>query len=197
MLRTSRINPTKSAYEVLEGPHDFKRNPWAPPGCRAVLHKPATTRRSWSPRGTDAWYTGPAMHHYRSYEFYIPETRAYRISASAQFFPTYCDLPTESPHEAAARTAAELLIELRQHHKAKDPGQLSRHQRAIKIINDIYQLNLQQSPRVDIPAAPPPRVEPTLSSNPTAPRTLQQAPRLHNRITRCNTPGLNTSPTPP
>jgi hypothetical protein len=74
MLRTSRIDPTKSAYEILEGPHDFNRHPWAPPGCRAILHEPATTRTSWGPRGTDAWYIGPAMHHYRSYEFYVPET---------------------------------------------------------------------------------------------------------------------------
>eukprot|EP00804_Cyclotella_cryptica_P007932 CCRYP_019848-RA/>CCRYP_019848-RA protein AED:0.05 eAED:-0.05 QI:0/-1/0/1/-1/1/1/0/1335 len=197
MLRTSSIDPTKSAYEILEGPHDFNQNPWAPPGCRAILHEPATTRTSWGPRGTDAWYIGPAVHHYRSYEFYVPETQSYRISASAKFFPSYCDLPTESPLEAAARTAAELIIELRQHRNPQDPTQLSHHQRAIKIINDIYQLNSQQSPRVDIQTMPPPRVEPTLSSNPTAPRILRTTPRLHNRVTRRNTPGLTTNPTPP
>eukprot|EP00804_Cyclotella_cryptica_P024589 CCRYP_001603-RA/>CCRYP_001603-RA protein AED:0.24 eAED:0.18 QI:0/0/0/1/1/1/2/0/837 len=197
MLRTSRIDPTKSAYEILEGPHDFNRNPWAPPGCRAILHKPATTRTSWGPRGTDAWYISPAMHHYRSYEFYVPETRSYCISASAKFFPSYCDLPTESPLEAAARTAAELLIELRQQRDPQDPTQLSRHQRAIKIINDIYQLNSQQAPRVNTQTAPPPRVEPTLSSNPTAPRILGTTSRLHTRVTQRNTPGLTTVPTPP
>ena len=67
------------------------------------------------------------MHHYRSYEFYVPDTRAYRISASANFFPSYCDLPTETPLEAAARTAAELIDELRQHRNSRDPTQLSRH----------------------------------------------------------------------
>eukprot|EP00804_Cyclotella_cryptica_P024442 CCRYP_019261-RA/>CCRYP_019261-RA protein AED:0.29 eAED:0.18 QI:0/0/0/1/0.33/0.25/4/0/786 len=196
MLRTSRIDNTKSAYEILEGPHDFNRNPWAPPGCRAIIHEPATTRRSWGPRGTDAWYIGPAMHHYRSYEFYVPETRSYRISASARFFPTYCDFPTESPLDAAARTAAELLIELRQQRDPQDPTQLSRHQRAITIINDIYQLNSQRAPRVNTPIAPPPRVEPTLSSNPTAPRTLRTTPRVHAKVTRRNTPGLATNPSP-
>ena len=180
MLRTSRIDPTKSVYENLEG-----------------AHEPATTRTSWGPRGTDAWYIGPAMHHYRSYEFYVPETRSYRISASAKFFPSYCDLPTESPIEAAARTAAELLIKLRQQRDPQDPTQLSRHQRAIKIINDIYHLNSQQAPRVNTQTSPPPRVEPTLSSNPTAPRILRTTPRLHTRVTRRNTPGLTTEPTPP
>ncbi|KAL7483087.1 hypothetical protein ACHAW6_013637, partial [Cyclotella cf. meneghiniana] len=197
MLRTSRIDPTKSAYEILEGPHDFNRNPWAPPGCRAILHEPATTRTSWGPRGTDAWYIGPAMHHYRSYEFYVPDTRSYHISASAKFFPSYCDLPTESPLEAAARTAAELLIELRQQHDPQDPTQPSRHQRAIKIINDIYQLNSQQALRVNTQTAPPPRAGPTLSSNPTTPRILRTTPRLHTRVTQHNTPGLTTVPTPP
>ncbi len=123
-----------------------------------------------------------------------------RHAPTASQHPLNSSPPTAtSPqnHHMKLRPALQLnLIELCQHRRAKDPGQLSRHQRAVKIINDIYQLNLQQSPRVDIPAAPPPRVEPTLSSNPTATRTLQQAPRLHNRITRRNTPGLSTSPTP-
>ncbi|KAL7485737.1 hypothetical protein ACHAW6_011335 [Cyclotella cf. meneghiniana] len=77
MLRTSCINPTKSAYDILEGPHDLNRHPWAPPGCRAVIHKPTDNRTLWGPRGTDAWYIGPAKHHYRSYEFYVPDAQAY------------------------------------------------------------------------------------------------------------------------
>eukprot|EP00804_Cyclotella_cryptica_P030317 CCRYP_011858-RA/>CCRYP_011858-RA protein AED:0.36 eAED:0.36 QI:0/-1/0/1/-1/1/1/0/366 len=197
MLHTYRIDPAKSAYEILDGPHNFNQNPWAPPGCRAILHEPGTTRTSWGLRGTDAWYIGPAMHHYRSYEFYVPETRAYRISALTTFFPSYCNLPTETQLEAAARTAAKLIIELRQHRDSRDPTQLSRHQRAIKIINDIYQLNHQRSPRVEVPTAPPTRVAPTLSSNPTAPQILRITPRLHNRVTRRNTPGLATNPNPP
>eukprot|EP00804_Cyclotella_cryptica_P030451 CCRYP_008524-RA/>CCRYP_008524-RA protein AED:0.26 eAED:0.26 QI:0/0/0/1/1/1/2/0/901 len=197
MLHTSRIDPTKSAYEILEGPHDFNQTPWAPPGCRAILHEPVSTQTSWGPCGTDAWYLGPAMHHYQSYEFYIPETRAYRISASAKFFPSYCNLPTESPLKNAACPAAELIIKLHQHRNANDPSQLSCHQRAMKIINNTYQLNSQQSPRVEVPATQPPRVETTLSSNPTAPRTLCITPQLHNRVTRNNTLGLATSPTPP
>ena len=52
---------------------------------------------SWGPCCTDAWYIGPAPHHYCSYEFYVPDTWAYQISASAQFFPTYCEIPSEMP----------------------------------------------------------------------------------------------------
>jgi hypothetical protein len=197
MLRTSRIDPSKSAYEVLEGPHDFNRHPWAPPGCRAVIHEPADSRSSWGPRGIDAWYIAPATNHYRSYNFYVPETRAYRISASAQFFPAFCDIPTESPVEAAARTAAELIIELRKHRNDNSAPALSRHQRAIKIINDIYKHIGQQPPRVEEPDGTSPRVEPTLSNNPTAPRVLKSTPRTHNRVTRNNTPGLAEPPVAP
>ncbi len=32
MLRTSQTNPKLSAYQVLEGVHDFNHTPWAPPG---------------------------------------------------------------------------------------------------------------------------------------------------------------------
>ncbi|KAL7475711.1 hypothetical protein ACHAW6_001620, partial [Cyclotella cf. meneghiniana] len=64
MLHTSRIDPSKSAYEILEGPHDFNRHPWGPPGCRAVIHELAGTRTSWGPCGTDAWYIGLAPNHY-------------------------------------------------------------------------------------------------------------------------------------
>eukprot|EP00956_Cyclotella_meneghiniana_P042186 scaffold248388_cov50-Cyclotella_meneghiniana.AAC.4 len=200
MLRTSRIDPSKSAYEVLEGPHDFNRNPWAPPGCRAIIHEPADNRSSWGPRGTDAWYIAPSTDHYRSYEFYVPETRAYRISASAQFFPSYCEVPTETPAESAARAAAELIIELRQQRNDGTPATLSRHQRAMKIIKELFQHCNAQPPRVEdeTNANGSPRVAPSLSSNPSAPRVVKTTPRVHGRVTRNNTPGLAAPvPEPP
>jgi hypothetical protein len=108
------------------------------------------------------------MNHYRSYEFYVPKTRAYRISASAQFFPSYCDIPTEA-------AAAELILELQQLCKADSPTSLSRHQKAMKVINDIYKQIGQQPPKVEYPDAHPLMVEPTLSSNPTAPRVIKKS----------------------
>jgi hypothetical protein len=107
-----------SSSRARAGKHsNFLGTPWD----RRMMHRPCS------------------HNHYHSYEFYVPEMRAYRISASAQFFPTYCELPVELPIEAAARTAAELLIKLKQHHGATDPSSLSRHQQAMKIINSIYE----------------------------------------------------------
>ena len=37
MLRTSRLNQTKTAYEELEGAFDFNKTPLAPLGTKALL----------------------------------------------------------------------------------------------------------------------------------------------------------------
>ena len=54
MLRTSRVQPKLSAYHVLEGPHDFNRAPFSPPGTRATILNPPETRTSLGPRAIDA-----------------------------------------------------------------------------------------------------------------------------------------------
>ncbi|KAL7479986.1 hypothetical protein ACHAW6_005700 [Cyclotella cf. meneghiniana] len=47
MLQTSRNDPTKSANEILEGPHNFNCHTWAPPGCHSIIHKLADNRTLW------------------------------------------------------------------------------------------------------------------------------------------------------
>jgi hypothetical protein len=37
MLRPSRIDSTKLAYEVIHGPYDWNRFPLPPPGCKAII----------------------------------------------------------------------------------------------------------------------------------------------------------------
>ena len=44
ILQTSHPHPQKSAYHVLEGPHDFNRFPFTPPGCQATIFNPPETR---------------------------------------------------------------------------------------------------------------------------------------------------------
>ena len=39
MLRGSRINPKKSAYNEIWGNFDFNKTPLAPPGCLVVAHE--------------------------------------------------------------------------------------------------------------------------------------------------------------
>ena len=64
LLRPSRIDPSKSAYEALHGPYDWNRFPLAPPGCKAVIYEAPESRTSWGSHSTDAWYLGPSLDHY-------------------------------------------------------------------------------------------------------------------------------------
>ena len=73
-LRTSRINPKKSAYHQLHGKrYDWNRFPLAPPGTRAVLYLDPDNRSSWGTRGIYAWYCGTSNDHYICNKFYVPE----------------------------------------------------------------------------------------------------------------------------
>ena len=40
ILRTSRLHPQLLAYQVLEGTHDFNRQPWALPTTRETFFNP-------------------------------------------------------------------------------------------------------------------------------------------------------------
>lgn len=113
LLRASRTHPDISAYEALNGPYDWGRYPLAPPGCKAVIYESPATHGSWAARGTDAWFLGPSKDHYRCNLFYVPETRAYRISGSAELFPQHCQLPNMSPHEHLEALTDELKNEAR------------------------------------------------------------------------------------
>jgi hypothetical protein len=48
LLRHSRVNPTKSAYEILKGPYNWSRYHLAPLGTKAVIYDDANTRASWA-----------------------------------------------------------------------------------------------------------------------------------------------------
>ena len=117
LMRASQIDPTKSAYEALNGPYDWNRYPLAPLGCKAIVYEDGDTRGSWASRGVDGWdLLGPSKNHYRCDHYYIPETRAYRISGSTELFPQHCQLPnltdmqhlkalTKEIHEETAKVA--------------------------------------------------------------------------------------------
>jgi hypothetical protein len=100
MMRASRVDPTKLAYEILNGPYDWNRYPLAPLGCKVVMYEDGDTRGSWALRGVDRWYLGPSKDHYRCDLYVIPKMRAYRISGSTKLFPQHCQIPclTQQQH---------------------------------------------------------------------------------------------------
>ena len=64
LLRTARSDPSKSAYEALEGKFDYNATPLAPPGTKALVYETPKRRAAWAPHAVDAWYLGLAMDHY-------------------------------------------------------------------------------------------------------------------------------------
>jgi hypothetical protein len=99
LLRGSWVDPSKSAYEILNAPYDWIHYPLAPLGCKAIVYEDGDTCGSWASRGVDAFYLGPAKDHYRCNNYYVPETLAYRILGSTELFPQHCQLPSLTPHQ--------------------------------------------------------------------------------------------------
>ena len=113
LMRRSRIDPSKSAYEVLHGPYDWNRFPLAPPGCKAVIYESPAQHGSWGSRGVDAWYLGPSLDHYRCCHYFVPETRAYRISGSAELFTQHCQVPYLTTREHLQGLKTEVVNTLK------------------------------------------------------------------------------------
>jgi hypothetical protein len=180
MLRTSRVHPQLSAYQILEGAHDFNRVPWAPPGTRATIFNPPETRTSWGPRAIDAWYIGPAKQHYRCYSFYLPSTGGTRTSGQATFYPQHCAVPIETRMDETRRIAEQLVqaVKRLQHEQTAHPG---RHTAALHKLASIFKDSTGPIERVAVPTT-------QTSTNPTATANIRTAPRTHDRVTRNNQP---------
>jgi hypothetical protein len=92
MMCPSHLNPAISAYKAIHGPYDCNCFPLAYSGCKAIVYKSPETRGSWGSRGIDAWCVGPLLDHYPCNHFFVPKTRAYQISGSAELFPQHCQV---------------------------------------------------------------------------------------------------------
>ena len=188
MLRTSRVYPKLSAYHVLEGTHDFNRHPLAPPGTKATIFNPPETRTSWGPRAIDAWYLGTAKDHYRCLQFYVPTTRRTRVSGQYNLYPQHCQVPIEQPWDTTTKNAQQLLDSISKLRGTKYAPS-NRHIEALENLSRIYKAATDKLPADNAPQT-------NTSGTPTAPATIRQAPRVHLRQTRRNTPG-QLPPVPP
>ncbi len=221
MMRASRIDPTKSAHEVIHGKYDWNRYPLAPLGCRAVVYKDGDTRGSWASRGVDGWYLGPSQDHYSCDIYYIPDTRGYRVSGSTELFPQHCQLPDMSPHQHFCALVNEMsddidrqsltpkgrrilaLLRDRIHLLLAPPPTPEEQKVRLEEQRMNEQLAQEREQRVvdDTPIITIPRITeaPGIihSQNPTAKRFLKETPRVHCRVTRNNTPGIVATPIVP
>ena len=96
MLQQSLLNPGISAYEQVDGIHNFERTPLAPLGCNVQIHEKPHKRLTYAPHPVDRWYLGPAVHHYRCYTCYNIDTGGETKPDTISFFPSFMKMPNYS-----------------------------------------------------------------------------------------------------
>ena len=109
LLRHARVNPKLSSYAYLFGVFDFNKTPLAPPGTRVSVHNKADQRASWARRGLPAWYTGPALDHYRCVTCFDPTTKQERICDSVQFLPHKIPFPKVTIEDYIKQSVTDLV----------------------------------------------------------------------------------------
>ena len=109
LLPPSWINPAISTYTQISGNCNFNDTPLALTGCKVVIHNRATERSFWADHGTQGFYIGPANHHCRNYQCYIPGTKSIYISNTAEFFPHHTPLPATSSSDKIVLVLQDFL----------------------------------------------------------------------------------------
>ena len=90
-------NPLISAYEGFhQQPYDFAAHPIAPLGTHVVIYDSPAQRATWAAHGTDGFYLGPALDHYRCYRVFAHATKEQRISDTLAWFPAAVHMPGSS-----------------------------------------------------------------------------------------------------
>ena len=109
LLRAARCNPNLSAYAYLAGPHNFNKVPLAPPGTKIFVHTKPHKRQSWAYHGQVGWYVGPAIHHYRCFRVYMPQTGREIITDTLKFLPEKIPFPTEPIQNKLHRAITKII----------------------------------------------------------------------------------------
>jgi hypothetical protein len=87
LLRPARKEPNMSAWEQLHGIYDFNAHPLGPMGCRVLSHDKPDARESWGVHGTEGFYVGPTLDHYRCYNVLISSTNRIRTTDTISWHP--------------------------------------------------------------------------------------------------------------
>ncbi|EJK70474.1 hypothetical protein THAOC_08166 [Thalassiosira oceanica] len=191
LLRTSRRDPSKSAYEDLFGQFDYNKTPIAVVGSKALAYDAPSTRTTFAPHATDVYYVGPALQHYRCLRFWNTKTKRFRITNTYQLFPAHCTLPTISEADKTLIAAEELLAEFKRVQLSPNSAAKMKFAKTIDKLTEMLTESMPEKYR------PGPRVQgPTTSHDITAPENVRRAPLIHQRSTRSNTPieQLGTAP---
>ena len=71
---------------MLEGQFGFNKTPMVPPGTKVLIHDKPVQQKSWNPHGSEGWYLGTSLEHYRCYRVYTKKQEPKRLWKRWMFF---------------------------------------------------------------------------------------------------------------
>ena len=140
-----------------------------------MVHIKPTERETWASHASEAWYIGPAMHHYRCYFTWVWETRAKRVSDTLAWLPVHVAIPIPNSNDQAIAAASDLVIALQNPSPATALAPVSDNNRvALEQLAAIFadHTATRLSP-IRPPPGFPPIIQPTLQSQLTPPPRVQ------------------------
>ena len=109
LLRSARSKPSLSAYAYLRGNFDYNATPMAPPGTKVIVHEKPSNRTSWGLHGTNGWYIGPSLHHYRCVQCFMPATKSVRDADTVAFFPETIPFPSTTIEDHLRQATTDII----------------------------------------------------------------------------------------
>ena len=61
------------------------------------------------PDGTEGWYLGPALEHYRCYRVFVNKSKAEQVTDTLEFFPQKLPMPYSTPTDVAIQSTSEII----------------------------------------------------------------------------------------
>ena len=127
MLRRPLLNPGLSAYEQVDGIHNFEQTQLAPLRWKVQIHGKPHKKITYVPHSVFGWYLGLAFHHYICYTWYNINTGGESIPDTIDFFPEFMKIPNYSSRDMAIH-AASYLEKTLQTHRPESPFQVGETQ---------------------------------------------------------------------
>ena len=191
LLRKSKIDPSKSAYEQVYGKYDYDRHPLAPIGCPVQLYNQPHTRTTWAPHTQQGWYLGPSMEHYRCHRVLPKATNTVRVCETVIFKHKRYTSPTISPTDYITDATQQLITTIK---KAEGiPGYATSQLEQLEQLTDYFQQRMQQTTAVPNDT----RKHTTLDTIPTMPKAYPKPPSPMERFIATFPAPAPPAPAPP
>ena len=81
----------------------------APPGTQVIIHNKSAVRGSWDFHGTEGWYIGPSLEHYRCVKCYNPDTMKEVDTYTIQLIPNTTPIPAFNDNQAIQLAVSDIL----------------------------------------------------------------------------------------